>query len=338
MPPARRADRRRGRRGHRRDASAPAPLAKRSAGVRITRMPPTPSAAAPKLLLIDSGNSRTKIGVFEAPPVAPDQLPNCRAYLALDNEDAVPWEQLVRLLELPGGVTADWVICLTGSNPARTAEVRGSLPSEWPRPVELPERRRLPLAIDVDLPEQVGIDRLLNAIAANRLRREGQPAVIVSSGTATTVDYVDPAGRFCGGAILPGFELAARSLHEYTALLPLVPLEPVLASPPVAIGRNTAAAIRAGLYWGHVGAVRELLRHGLHRGAQDQNASGAADGRHLGNLAVDQTPLAIVTGGAAPLLLPHLPSFCRHEPYLPLQGLALVVWELQRQPETPALA
>lgn len=307
----------------------PPPLGIESNSVLIGFMTPLPSRTV-RLLLVDAGNSRTKIGVFSEPPADPRELPPCSACIAIDNHRPAPWDELARTHALDLTGTDDWRLCLTGSNPTRVAELRASLPSGWPTPVEFPDRSRLPLEINVDFPQQVGIDRLLNAVAANRLRRPGQAAVLISSGTATTVDYVDPAGRFCGGAILPGFELAARALHQYTALLPLIPLEPVLASPPDAIGRNTADAIRSGLYWGHVGAVRELLRQALHRGTQDQSALGASDERHLGNVSAEETPLVLVTGGAAPLLLPHLPSFCRSEPCLPLQGLALVVWEALR--------
>ncbi len=306
--------------------------------VIIDTMPSAPRLAVVRLLLVDAGNSRTKIGVFPQPPADAHTLPPCSVCIALDNHTPVPWVDLAREHSLDLARTDAWRLCLTGSNPTRVAELRASLPAGWPVPVELPERSRLPLEIHVDFPQQVGIDRLLNAIAANRLRRPGQAAVVISSGTATTVDYVDPAGRFCGGAILPGFELAARSLHEYTALLPLIPLEPVLAAPPDAIGRNTADAIRSGLYWGHVGAVRELLRQALHRGTQDQTALGASDERHLGNVSAEETPLVLVTGGAAPLLLPHLPSFCQSEPCLPLQGLALVVWEALQAGQEPVPA
>jgi len=292
------------------------------------------SVRPPRLLLVDAGNSRTKLGLFERPTAA-GELPDCVAAEAIENgslPDWVAWSAQHRLATRPRRGGTAWRLCLAGSNPARIDELRASLPADWPEPLELPPRDRLPLVIDVDFPERVGIDRLLHAIAANALRRPEQAAVIVSSGTATTVDYVDAAGRFRGGAILPGFALAARALHQYTALLPLVPLEPSLVSPPDEVGRNTEAAIRSGLYWGHVGGVRELVRRLLHRCTVDSAAAGASTGRHLGNLSLDETPLLLVTGGAAPLLLPHLPDFHRHEPHLPLQGLALVVWRSLESP------
>ena len=89
---------------------------------------------------------------------------------------------------------------------------------------------------------------------------DGRPAIIVDSGTATTVDAVDADGVFLGGAILPGFGLLARSLQRYTALLPLITLEELGTGPPPAVGRDTTAAIKSGLFFGQLGAVRELVR------------------------------------------------------------------------------
>lgn len=274
------------------------------------------------LLLVDAGNTRTKIGLFDETPCKATGLPECDRDWVLENSEAAPWGEISDVIGSRAGLS----LCITGSNPERVSELAASLPKGWPAPTSLPPRSEFPLQIDVDHPERVGIDRLLNAIAANRLRRPGQAAVVISSGTATTIDYVAPDGRYCGGAILPGFELSARALHQYTSLLPLIPLDVVLSEPPEELGRNTEAAMRSGLYWGHVGAVRELLRRLLHRGAIEQeSASAPSPTTHLGNLAADETPLVLLTGGAAPLLSPHLPSFTRVEPHLPLQGLAILM-------------
>ncbi|MEX2358066.1 MAG: type III pantothenate kinase, partial [Pirellulaceae bacterium] len=109
----------------------------------------------------------------------------------------------------------------------------------------------------VDHPEQVGTDRLAAAVAANHLRRPGQPAIVVDAGTAITVDAVSADGRFLGGAILPGLAMSAKALTGQTDLLPEVAIDP--GDVPAAIGANTSQAIRSGLYWGTVGAVRETI-------------------------------------------------------------------------------
>lgn len=290
--------------------------------VRIEAMRPNHQPSAAPLLLVDAGNTRTKIGLFDSAESAAGTLPTVREWRGVLTQDPVDWEDLRQAV---GEAAPSLVTCMTGSNPARVQQLLAEFPQDWPAPRSLPDRSRFPLRIDVDFPERVGIDRLLTAVAANRLRRAGQPAIVVDSGTASTVDHVSADGRFCGGAILPGFDLCARALHQYTARLPLVPLAPLLEASPDDVGRNTEAAIRSGLYWGHVGSVRELLRRLMHRAAEEM---AGGDGRHLGNLAEADMPLVLITGGAAPLLTPHLPSIARHEPHLALQGLAVVVGEI----------
>lgn len=67
----------------------------------------------------------------------------------------------------------------------------------------------LPLEVRLPRPDMVGIDRLVDAVAVNRLRDASRPAVIVDVGTAITVDLVSADGAFLGGAILPGLQMAA---------------------------------------------------------------------------------------------------------------------------------
>jgi type III pantothenate kinase len=256
-----------------------------------------------RTLLIDAGNTRIKAGVCAQPSGDAAELPDFTTCVAVPCGASLPWKQLVNNADESSGVVA----AIAGSNPKEVARIVREWPAGWRAPRVVDDRRTFPLTIDVDFPDKVGIDRLLGAIAANVVRGKNQPAVIISSGTATTVDYVNERGHFCGGAILPGFELCAKALNQYTALLPLIEMDAVLedGGTPAEIGRNTHAAITSGLYWGHVGAVKELL----HRLTQD----------------VSTSPLVLLTGGAAPLLSPHLPGSVQSEPHLALQGLALVV-------------
>lgn len=116
----------------------------------------------------------------------------------------------------------------------------------------------LPLDIQVEAPQRVGLDRLTAAVAANQLRSPDHPAVVVDAGTALTVNLVSADGAFQGGVILPGFSLTARALSGGTDLLPLVTAD-FQAEPPPVVGKSTEAAIRSGLFWGNVGAVREII-------------------------------------------------------------------------------
>jgi len=102
-------------------------------------------------------------------------------------------------------------------------------------------------------PAEVGADRVANAIAATQ-RRPKCNCLVVDCGTATTFDVVTGEGDYLGGAILPGLGISAEMLSSRTARLPAVEIS----RPEVALGRSTVESIQAGLYHGHVGAIRQL--------------------------------------------------------------------------------
>ncbi|HWG41975.1 MAG TPA: type III pantothenate kinase [Gemmataceae bacterium] len=162
----------------------------------------------------------------------------------------------------------------------------------------------LPLRVLVDKPDHAGIDRLLDAVAANSRRPAGVPAVVIDAGSAVTVDLLDETGAFTGGAILPGLRLMAKALHDYTALLPLVePPGKGGATPPLP-GTATIPAIEAGIFWAVAGGVEAILReYRIHCGS----------------------PIEVfVTGGDGPLLQSILPE-TRFWPEMTLEGIRLSV-------------
>jgi type III pantothenate kinase len=165
--------------------------------------------------------------------------------------------------------------------------------------------RDVPLAIRVEEPARVGIDRLLAALAADRLRQRDRAAIVVDLGTAITVDLIDSDGAFAGGAILPGIATSARALAEQTDALPQVTLD-FLDKPPAPLGTSTIPAIESGIYWGAVGAIRELI----------SQLSAPFQIR----------PDLFVTGGASRQVADLLKTQgnVRHVPNLVLSGIALV--------------
>ncbi|MFI5360557.1 MAG: type III pantothenate kinase [Elusimicrobiota bacterium] len=162
------------------------------------------------------------------------------------------------------------------------------------KPVAVGPRSRLGLKLKVKTPGEVGADRILNALALRAM--VGVPAIAIDFGTATTFDCVDAAGDYIGGAILLGPNSAARALHEFTAQLPLVKIR----KPATAIGRDTVSCLEAGLYFGYVGMIREVLARTM----------AEMGGR----------PSVVATGGLAPLFIDDLPGV-RREPDLTLHGL-----------------
>ncbi len=111
----------------------------------------------------------------------------------------------------------------------------------------------LGLKILVDTPDEVGADRLVNAVAV--IEHYSLPAVVVDFGTATTFDVVDEDGGYLGGAICPGINLSLNALVEAAAKLPRI----AIGKPKQAIGKNTKDAMQSGIYWGYVGLIEGVL-------------------------------------------------------------------------------
>lgn len=103
-------------------------------------------------------------------------------------------------------------------------------------------------------PGQLGTDRIASALGAQVLFPK-RNVIVVDCGTATTVTALQAGGTVLGGAILPGLALWPDMLALRTAQLPRVPLR----RPRVALGRSTEDAIASGIYFGHVGAIRETI-------------------------------------------------------------------------------
>ena len=255
------------------------------------------------LLVIDAGNTRIKFARFESHDAS--RLPRLAEFTAVLCGDEIDWSPM-RAWAF-GGDGEPRKAFVSGSNPPEIQRILRNWPKDWLAPTVIRDRRMLPIDLRVDFPERVGLDRVLNGVAACVLLKPGQAGIVVDSGTTVTVNAVADGG-FLGGAILPGFELSAKALHEYTALLPLMEHHRLYDSVPSTIGRNTDAALNSGLFWGHVGAVKELV----------QRMTDELRPQSQGH-----PPLLVLTGGAARLLMPYLPG-ARYEPMFALQGLAYV--------------
>jgi len=168
-------------------------------------------------------------------------------------------------------------------------------------------REHLPIAVEVDEPSRVGIDRVAAAAAAAVAKDADRPAVVVDCGTATTVDLVSADGRFLGGAILPGPGLLARALADGTSRLPAV-ADLDSGALPAMPGRNTQQAIAAGIGFGMRGAVARLVAE----------AEASLGGK----------PQVFLTGGSRGIVRDAVPG-ATEIPDLVLHGIALAAGRLQ---------
>jgi type III pantothenate kinase len=196
-------------------------------------------------VVADVGNSRIKWGLCRQNRV--------EEFVALPLDDDDRWAAQLREWEL--SAQARWAAC--GVSPRSLERLLKWLEGRCGGVTLLSSFRQLPITVSVDVPERVGMDRLLNAVAASQHARPGVSSFLVDAGSAVTVDWLDAAGAFRGGAIFPGLRLMARALHEYTALLPVVEFTGL--SGPGMPGKNTQAAIEAGIFLAAAGGIRALL-------------------------------------------------------------------------------
>jgi len=147
-------------------------------------------------------------------------------------------------------------------------------------------------------PKEVGADRICNAIAV--YQKYGGPAIVADFGTATTFTAVSAEGDFLGGAIAPGIGISVDALVEHTAQLPRVEL----GKPKSVIGRSTVTAMQAGILYGFVGQVDEIVRR-----------MRAELGGHA---------TTIATGGWAELIVDECRCFDALDPLLTLEGLRII--------------
>ena len=204
----------------------------------------TKSAAAGPCIVIDAGNTSASVGRWDGRRVT--RISAVRGGIARPDEAAAA-------LDRAGARTAKAAI-LASVVPAADAEWAWILRRLYGLKLEiLTHETPLPIAIDYPHPEQIGADRLCDAVGA--VARHGAPVAVADFGTALTFDVVSPAGAYVGGLIAPGLPLMTGYLHEKTAKLPAVDL---LGELP-AWGDSTENAMRLGAKYGHRGMVREIL-------------------------------------------------------------------------------
>lgn len=263
------------------------------------------------LLTIDIGNSSVILGGFgeDDAPIASWRLPTDRQSRpeTISRSLCQLWKQKgLRAQDFEGAALCCVVAPLT--------ELwRGTLEEMLDfEPLVLHQRMDLGLTLDVRNPDQVGMDRLVDA-AAVRARTTGA-AVAVDFGTATTFNVVDEEGRFRGGAIAPGLATAAESLK--VAAPGLAELSRVFGDftpasdevesglPSSAIGRDTDEALRSGIILGYAGLVEWLLTRIRHE--------------------LDSPVTVVSTGGLGHVITPLASSIDYYDPWLTLAGIRTV--------------
>jgi len=201
------------------------------------------------LLVVDIGNTNITLGLVEGGALVATRRAGTPQRATTDELELL----LAGLLGLDGRALGDAAaIAVASVVPDLTAMVEG-VAARRGIGVLVATAGTVPMAIRVDRPGEVGADRLVNALAAQRLY--GTPAVVVDLGTATTFDCVGADGAYVGGAIAPGLELGLEALAAGTAKLRRIELR----TPDRAIGRDTVSAMQSGTVFGYQALTSGLL-------------------------------------------------------------------------------
>jgi len=154
-----------------------------------------------------------------------------------------------------------------------------------------------------DNPQEVGADRIVNAVAAKA--QYGTPLIVIDFGTATTFDAISKEGDYLGGAIAPGIAVAGEALVQRTAKLPRIEL----VVPSRAIGKNTITSMQSGIMYGYVSLVDGMVAR------LKEELGGEAR--------------VVATGGLAEHIARYTPAIEAVNRNLTLEGLKLL-YELNR--------
>jgi type III pantothenate kinase len=259
------------------------------------------------LLGIDIGNSNIVLGLFEKNELIAEWRLTTHLNRTVD-------EHAMLILDLFGsrGISASQVQAIICSNvvpPLMPIFIEFSQKYFGIDPLLVNVHMNTGLIFTYDDPQEIGADRIVNAVAGFEIYR--RPLIIVDFGTATTFCAISGKGEYLGGLIAPGILISTEALVAKTAKLPKVEL----VRPKRVIGKNTVSSMQAGTVIGFACLVDGLIMK------MKEEMGGH--------------PFVLATGGMAPIISPESKLIQEIRPHLTLEGLR-ILFEKNR-PKTSSL-
>jgi type III pantothenate kinase len=246
--------------------------------------------------IVDIGNSNTVIGLYK------DDILVKRWRIATDRNLTVDdiSSKIHSLMMFSKIEISDIAFCIISSVVPTWNHIWERFAIEFldVKPLFLKHTTMSGIKINIDNPNEVGADRIANAVAAASLYKEG--TFIIDSGTAITLDIVTPQKEYVGGAIMPGIIISMEAMSLKTAKLPRFELD----RPEKAIGRSTLAGLQSGVFFGFIGMVDRVIEESLKE--------------------VDFKPKIISTGGLAGALTTASKYISEFDRDLTLKGLNII--------------
>lgn len=255
------------------------------------------------LLAIDIGNTNLVIGCIE------DDRILFKMRIATDRTRTSDQYgvEIKNMIEAFGVKVSDISDCIISSvvPPVFNSVKTGLIKVLGKQPMVVGPGLKTGLNIHMDVPSQVGSDRIVIAVAA--LAEFKAPLILMDLGTATTIEVVEPENRYMGGVIVPGVRVSLDALTSCAAQLPGISLD----QPKQVIGKNTVDCMRSGMMYGTAAMIDGLVD-------RIEEELG-----HPSTL--------VATGGMAQFITP----LCRHEIILDknllLKGLNIIYKKNKRQ-------
>ncbi|MEE2777950.1 MAG: type III pantothenate kinase [Acidobacteriota bacterium] len=248
------------------------------------------------ILVVDVGNTNSVFGIYQGDQLVRDIRISSRGDRTADEYAALLLPLFLQQGLMPTQVSA---VMISSVVPPVTRHLE-RLASETFGTEALFVDPELDTGIEIRYaqPQEIGADRIVNAVAARA--QWGAPVVAVDFGTATTFDVVDGDGAWIGGVIAPGIGISAEALFARASRLYKVDVT----KPDGVLGSSTAEAMQAGLYYGYIGLVDGILE------------------RLLNEL---PEPCAVAATGGLAELIAEGSRFIQHvDPNLTLTGLRMI--------------
>lgn len=246
------------------------------------------------LLVLDVGNTNTTLGLYEGSNLTHSWRLTSERQRTVD-EYGIMCRTLLQLAGLDSKVITD--IAVSSVVPPMDFTLRKMAEIYFHLEPLFVDTTNAGMEVLYDDPNEVGADRVVNAVAA--YAKYGGPCVVVDFGTATTFDAISQNGEYLGGVIVPGIQISAEALFQRAARLRRVDIR----RPEKVIGTNPTSSMQAGLYYGNVSLVDGVLEKIM---------------EELGSARV------IATGGLAPLISRGSRLIEAIEPDLTLEGLRII--------------
>ncbi|MBO5259357.1 MAG: type III pantothenate kinase [Agathobacter sp.] len=256
------------------------------------------------ILAIDVGNTNITCGVFEKDEIVASFRITTKMPRTSD-EYAMNLKTLLETNHINAGDIKDAIICSVVPNVMHSLE--GALIKYFHiTPIIVEAGIRTGIRIVTPNPQQIGADRIVDAVAAYELY--GGPVLVIDYGTATTYDLVDESGSFLGGITAPGIRISAKALWEDAAKLPEIEIK----KPEMILGKDTITSMQSGLVYGQIGQLEYIIKK-------------VKEEMNLENMKV------VVTGGLGRIISNETDMIDAYDPTLTLKGINLVYKKQNRK-------